>query len=184
MEYLDIVDDNGLPTGEIVERIKAHAEGIPHRTSHVWLIRRHEGELQILLQKRCMSKDSYPGCYDISSAGHIPAGFDFDESAVRELSEELGIDVSADELIVCGNRRIISDDIFHGMPFHDRQYSRVFALWCDLDAEAFTVQESELDGVLWMNFSECLKAVSENTIPHCIVLEELLMVQDAVLKGS
>ena len=89
MELLDVVDQNGMPTGEIVSREKAHAEGIRHRTSHVWLVRYRGGRSQILLQKRCENKDSWPGCYDISSAGHIPAGMDFIPSAIRELREEL-----------------------------------------------------------------------------------------------
>ena len=40
MELLDVVDENGIPTGETVERSIAHAKGIRHRTSHVWLLRR------------------------------------------------------------------------------------------------------------------------------------------------
>ena len=40
MELLDVVDENGIPTGETVERSIAHAKGVRHRTSHVWLLRR------------------------------------------------------------------------------------------------------------------------------------------------
>ncbi|HEY8421950.1 MAG TPA: NUDIX domain-containing protein, partial [Thermoclostridium sp.] len=145
MELLDIVDENGNPKGETVEREKAHAEGIMHRTSHVWLLRKRSGKVQILLQKRSETKETFPGCYDISSAGHIPAGMDFAESAIRELKEELGITASADELILCGDRIIIWDDNFNGKPFHDRQYSRVFALWRDMNEEEFSLQKEEVD---------------------------------------
>lgn len=180
MEYLDIVDENGLPTGETVERQKAHAEGIRHRTSHVWLIRKRNERIEILLQKRCDTKDSYPGCYDISSAGHIPAGVDFKPSAVRELKEELGVDASEDELIFCGNRDIKMDDVFHGKPFHDRQFSRVFALWCDIDESEFQLQKEEVSEVRWMELDEVISAVKKNTIPHCIYSEELMMVKKAI----
>ena len=37
-EMLDIVDENGLPTGRSVLRTVAHAEGLRHRTSHVWIL--------------------------------------------------------------------------------------------------------------------------------------------------
>ena len=80
-EMLDIVDENGVPTGQSVPRTTAHAEGLRHRTSHVWIVRRKNGRVQVLLQMRCAAKDSYPGCYDISSAGHIPAGAEFVGSA-------------------------------------------------------------------------------------------------------
>jgi len=98
MELLDIVDEDGLPTGETVERELAHRNGIRHRTSHVWILRKQNNTIQVLLQKRSKNKDSYPGCYDISSAGHIPCGEDYINSALRELQEELGITATAEEL--------------------------------------------------------------------------------------
>ncbi len=180
LELLDVVDENGMPTGEVVPREKAHAEGIRHRTSHVWLVRFRNGSIQILLQKRCETKDSWPGCYDISSAGHIPAGMDFIPSALRELREELGVRAVPEELIFCGNRSICADGEFHGRPFHDRQYSRVFALRHDREPSDFRLQREEIDSVRWMDLSECLKAVRAHTIPHCIYPEELEMVKAAV----
>ena len=65
MEILDVVDETGAPTGETVERAEAHREGVRHRTAHVWIARNRNGRIQLLLQKRCMKKDSFPGCYDI-----------------------------------------------------------------------------------------------------------------------
>ena len=93
MEYLDIVDENGIPTGEIIERSIAHQTGVRHRTTHIWIVRKRDENVEILLQKRSQNKDSFPGCYDISSAGHIPAGDEFAESGLRELAEELGISI-------------------------------------------------------------------------------------------
>lgn len=177
MEIFDIVDEYGMPTGQTVERKEAHRNGIWHRTSHVWIVRRHEKKTQILLQKRCYTKDSYPGCYDISSAGHIPAGVDFVESALRELKEELGVVVQAEDLIECGTRRVSLDEEFYGEPFHDRQFSKVFLLWLDKEESEFTVQKEEIDSVRWMDFFECKRAVEENAIPNCIDMEELLMLE-------
>ena len=83
MELLDIVDEQGRPTGQVADRETVHAQGLRHRTSHVWLARRKQGQVELLLQKRSPEKDSFPDCYDISSAGHIPAGQDFIPSALR-----------------------------------------------------------------------------------------------------
>ena len=177
MEYLDIVDENGVPTGEKVERGKAHAEGILHRTAHVWLVRKQKDRIEILLQRRCDTKSSFPGCWDISSAGHIPAGVDYVPSAVRELKEELGIDISEEELIFCADRRIVCDDTFFGKPYHDRQYTRVFALWCDREETEFSLQEEEVSAVRWMALEEAISAVNMDTIRHCICPEELQMVR-------
>jgi len=180
MELLDIIDEQGNPTGRTVERETAHREGIPHRTAHLWLVRRREGRVQVLLQKRAAHKSSYPGCYDISSAGHIPAGVDYGPSAIRELQEELGISAKEEDLILCGQRRIHEDAEFFGKPFHDRQISRVFCLWLDLEEDAFTLQAEEVEAVRWMDLEECIRAVEENAFPHCIVPEELRLVEKEI----
>ena len=46
---------------------------------------------KLFLQKRSMSKDENPGLWDTSSAGHVDSGESYEESAHRELWEELGI---------------------------------------------------------------------------------------------
>ena len=177
-EYLDIVDKYGNPTGEIVERTKAHREGILHRTSHVWILRHSPSGVDVLLQKRSQNKDSFPGCYDISSAGHIPAGVDWKPSALRELEEELGIiGISENELILCGQRHICHDNVFHGKPFIDRQLSNIYCLWLDIDPKNLTLQKDEVESVIWMNLNDCMKKIESKdpTFKHAIMLEELKM---------
>ena len=98
-EYLDVIDEDGNLTGEIVDRKTAHYEGIRHRFSHLWLVRNKNGNVQVLLQKRSSSKEAFPNCYDISSAGHIPAGEDFETTAIRELEEELGIHTDIKQIL-------------------------------------------------------------------------------------
>ena len=158
MEYLDIVDENGNPTGETVERAYAHKHGVRHRTAHVWILRKRDDKIQVLLQKRAETK-SFPGCYDISSAGHITAGQEFYESAVRELHEELGITASEADLVYCGDRRIVWDDVFFGEEYHDRQFTKVFLLWADVKENDLVLQEEEVSSVLWMNLDECIIGV-------------------------
>ena len=52
MELFDIVDENGIPTGKVEERTIAHKIGARHRTSHVWIVRKRDNHIEILLQKR------------------------------------------------------------------------------------------------------------------------------------
>ncbi len=176
MEYLDIVDINGEPTGKIIDRETAHLKGIMHRTAHVWLLRKRDSCIQILLQKRADNKASYPGCYDISSAGHIPSGVGYIPSALRELSEELGITAEAEQLIPIGMRYIKSDDVFFGKEFHDRQVSKVFVMWHDAEPSELTLQAEEVSEVRWMDLDECIAGVRDSTFKHCIVTEELMMI--------
>ena len=175
MEMLDVVDEEGNPTGMVVEREIAHREGIRHRTSHVWIMRWGKSGPEILLQKRSASKDSNPGCYDISSAGHILAGSGWVSSALRELKEELGIDASADELHYCGKRTMYTESMFHGRKFIDNQVSSVFYMIRDVALEDLKLHKGEVDEVRWMTLDECKAMVRENTMDHCIFMEELEM---------
>ena len=106
MEYFDVCDERGEPTGAIVDRETAHREGVRHRTAHVWIVREREGRTEILLQKRSRNKDSFPGLYDTSSAGHIPAGAEPLDSARRELREELGLCAAPEELRLLGTASV------------------------------------------------------------------------------
>ena len=180
MEIFDVVNEYGEPTGETVNRETAHLKGVRHRTSHLWLLRKKDGKIEILLQKRSQNK-SFPGCYDISSAGHIPAGDEFRESAIRELKEELGAAAAESDLIYCGDKYITWDDEFFGKPYHDRQYTRVFMMWLDLDEEEFTLQAEEVDDVLWMDLEQCIEGVKENSFENCIDIDELMMVRRAIM---
>lgn len=182
MELLDVVTAEGIPTGEVIERKAAHQQGIRHRTAHLWLLRRHQGELQVLLQRRSLNKDSNPGCFDISSAGHIPAGMDYIPSCLRELREELGLALEPRQLHYCGQRRFFYRETFHGEPFLDNQVSNVYCAWLDAEPKEMTLQTSEVDSVLWMGLQACLTAVEQNTIPHCIKPEELAMVLNYALE--
>lgn len=175
MELFDIVDENGEPTGVIKPRNIVHGNGDLHRTSHVWVVRENnKSGLDVLLQKRSENKDSFPGCFDISSAGHIPAGEGYVDSALRELEEEIGIEATSEELEECCIRRISNENIFHGKLFIDNQVTRVYRLKRNnLKLEDLQLQKEEVECAIWMDYQECLKAVKNNTIKHCIYLEEL-----------
>ena len=172
-EILDIVDEAGEPTGRTAPRPKVHAEGLLHRTSHLWLVRRCDGHIEILLQHRSPQKESYPDCYDISSAGHIPAGAGFGESAIRELHEELGIEAAEEDLILCGRRRFVYREEHSGQPYIDNQISNVYILWRDVEPADMTLQTEEVADVRWIGFDELRRAVAGNTIHHCIAQDEL-----------
>ena len=178
MEFIDIVDENGNPTGETIDRTVAHRTGTRHRTTHIWIVRRRDGKVEILLQKRAKFKDSFPGCYDISSAGHIPAGVDFVASGLRELQEELGFTIDEKELIECGLHCTYAQNEFHGIPYVDNQVAKVFLLWKDKEVDEMTLQEEEIESVMWMDFEECKDAVRNQTIPTCIDIAELELIEE------
>ena len=161
MEYIDIVDEQGNPTGEKVERSIAHSQGIRHRTAHIWIVRKVNGRYQVLMQKRAMNKDSFPGRYDTSSAGHIQAGDEPEESAIRELHEELGIKASVDDLQFVDTFVIQYEKEFYGKMFKDSEIAFVYVYTKPVNIDELTLQKEELDGVEWFNleyvYEECRK---------------------------
>lgn len=94
-ERIDIWDDQGRPTGRTALKSEAHLHGWYHPTVHIWL---YTPRGEVLLQKRKEDKDTYPGLWDVSVAGHIGAGEARMEGALREIQEEIGLEVGAKAL--------------------------------------------------------------------------------------
>ena len=88
-EAFAVVDRNDRVIGA-APRAKVHGNNLLHRAVHVFIFNR-SGEL--LLQKRSRWKDRHPNLWDSSAAGHVDAGEEYDQTAARELREELGVSV-------------------------------------------------------------------------------------------
>jgi len=73
-------------------RSEVHRLGLRHRSVHVWV---YNGAGEVLLQKRSRRKECFPGMWDSATAGHVDRGEDYDQCAVRELREELGLVLGA-----------------------------------------------------------------------------------------
>ena len=159
MEYLDVCDLEGNPTGEVIARDSAHRDGVAHRTAHVWVVRNAGGRWEALLQKRAMCKESFPGQYDTSSAGHIPAGVEPLPSALRELQEELGITAEPEQLAFAGKFHMSYEKEFHGKPFRDNETVWVYVYSEPVDIGALTLQESEVEEVRWFGAEDILAEI-------------------------
>ena len=173
MEYFDVCDERGEPTGEIVERGRAHREGIRHRTAHVWILRQREGRTEILLQKRSRNKDSFPGLYDTSSAGHVPAGDEPLASALRELEEELGLRAGTEELHFIGTIENVYEKRFRGELFRDNEHCSVFVYERPVDAAALRLQPDEVERVDWFDMEEVLREIAHSRERFCVPREGL-----------
>ncbi len=183
MEYLDMVDEAGIPTGETVSREEAHAKGILHRTAHVWIVRKVNGRMEILLQKRSEEKESFPGMFDTSSAGHIPAGEEPLPSALRELSEELGIRAREDQLHYAGTFRIQYEKVFHGSLFRDNEVTTVFVYQEPVTAEELTLQASEVSEVRWFDLQAVWREIQQGQRQRfCVPTEGLKVLRDYLEK--
>jgi isopentenyldiphosphate isomerase len=86
-EIVAIVDAQNNVVGA-APRWEMRAKRLPHRSTYI-LVFNFQGALYV--QKRTMRKDIFPGYYDPATGGVVLAGESYEESATRELEEEMGI---------------------------------------------------------------------------------------------
>jgi len=87
-ELIDVLDENGIQTGEVLSRKEIHKRGLWHRAIVVAIINEKN---EILLQQRSEMKEKNAGMWDISVAGHISSGQDALSAAAREINEEVSV---------------------------------------------------------------------------------------------
>lgn len=182
MEIFDVVDEYGNPTGDTVLRSKAHTEGICHRTAHIWIARKVSNHWQVLLQKRSAIKDSFPGRFDTSAAGHIHAGDEPIESAIRELNEELGIDAMPAQLQYAGTFRVKYEKEFHGKMFRDNEVAFVYVYLENVEIEKLVLQEEEVECVEWFDLEETYRECVAHNQKFCVPVKGLATTME-YLKG-
>lgn len=140
-EWIDIVDSDGKPTGTVALKSEAHKNGWYHNTVHVWC---YHSEKKVLLQKRGRHKLTYPGLWDVSVAGHIAAGESVEKGALRELEEEIGLQVPLDALTKVGIRK---GERVHPNGILDNEFYHVFLVELTTPLERLQIQEEEVDAI-------------------------------------
>ncbi|CAA6671017.1 unnamed protein product [Spirodela intermedia] len=144
-EHFDVLTKTGEKTGTSKPRSSSpivQEPGSPgwdyHRAVHVWIYAENTREL--LLQRRADCKDSWPGLWDISSAGHISAGSSSLLTARRELEEELGVRLPEDafEFLFV----FLQESVINGGTFINNEFNDVYLVTTldPIPLEAFTFQ--------------------------------------------
>jgi isopentenyldiphosphate isomerase len=140
LALINVLDENGIPTGEVKTKREIHEQGLWHNAAHVWIYNSH-GE--VLLQLRAKDKDSYPGLWDISVAGHTDSGETPIQSAVREMKEEIGLHLDFGKLEPDGVY-IISQPI-EGTTWQDNEIGHVFFYQYNGSVDDLTMPDGEVE---------------------------------------
>lgn len=140
-EVIDILTPEGKPTGKTALKSEAHKKGWYHATVHIWLFTTNK---KILLQKRALTKKVFPGLWDISVAGHIAAGESVLNAAKREVFEEIGLELSEEDLIKIGTR---VHQVSHSNGIIDNEHHHVFIAELKKPLSELKIQKEEVAAI-------------------------------------
>ncbi|MGW4908337.1 NUDIX hydrolase [Streptomyces sp. NPDC004270] len=86
-EILDIVDEHDRVIGQ-APRGEAYARGLRHRCAFVLA---RDAADRVFVHRRTATKLVFPSLYDMFVGGVVGAGESYDDAALREAEEELGV---------------------------------------------------------------------------------------------
>ena len=153
LEYFDILDENGNKTGKTKLRSEVHRDGDWHKAVHIWIIN-NNGD--VLLQRRCATKDSNPNMLDISSAGHLSAGDDSLTGALRELKEELNLDINPEDLHFIKTLKRTSK---YTATFINNEFDDLYILRTNKKIDDMKFQKEEISEIMYVPYKEFKKMV-------------------------
>lgn len=151
-ELFDVCDESGNPSGIIKPRSEVHAKGLWHAAVHVWILNPNN---QLLIQKRSPTKESNPNLWDVSVAGHISTGESPALSAVREIKEEIGVDIDQADLQYLFTTT--EQKVLNNGTYFDNEFHHIFFLKQDVDIQKLVLQPEEVVQVKWMSIDDLEK---------------------------
>ncbi|MCA9361324.1 NUDIX domain-containing protein [Candidatus Kaiserbacteria bacterium] len=150
MEKLNILDKQGNILDQEYRDV-IHQKGLLHGEVHVWCV---TPEDELIFQHRAKDKDTYPDLLDATAGGHVDLGETYDESAIKELKEETGLDAEVGDLIFLRTEIKNSFDEVTGMTNHPRR--NVYLLKRKVNIEELTIEDGEALGFVSYPISKLL----------------------------
>ncbi len=175
-EVIDILNEDGTKTGKCATKEEIYQKGYWYRSVHIWIINdKHE----LLMQKRNPHKRTYPNLWALSLAGHVLKGETSVESGIRELKEELDIEVKPEYLEYLFT-------IKREQPYQDsvlKVFDDVYLLPWNLDIEHTKLQVEELTDIKYVYY-EYLQTILESHDENYVSITEENKKLFALLKNK
>lgn len=152
MELIQIVDENGEFTGQVLDKEEAHDKNLLHNEIAVFIINDCK---QVLLQKRSANKRFNPNQWGLC-AGHVDAYESLESAALRELKEEVGLEIEKSDLYKFGKRDIKISDI-------NSHITYFFYVKSNKKQSEFVIQTEELSEVKWFYIDEVIELIQFNS---------------------
>ena len=153
MELLNIVDENNNLTGIKEDKEIVHKKGLWHREAAIWIMNEN-GEM--LLQKRSATKKQNPNKWALT-AGHVDAGEEPIDTMVREIQEELGVNIEKEKFskILLEKEKIFSPE---SNTINARFTEHYFTI-VPYKISDYKIQLSELSEVKYFSIEEIEKII-------------------------
>ena len=148
MELWDAYDENRIPTGGVLVRGEKVPDGLYRLVVHACIFNRKN---EMLIQKRTMEKDAFPGLWDLTVGGSAIRGDDSRAAIARELKEELGL-----EYDFSGIQPNFTVHFNHG-------FDDVYLIEWDVDLKDLVLQKEEVSAARWAGLDEVLDMIRAGT---------------------
>lgn len=148
MEYIDVVDENNELTDIVVSKEEVHDKGLWYREVVGFVINQN-GE--ILLQKRSPHKREKANLWEVCY-GHVSSKEEPQDSMLRELQEEIGLEVKKEDLQFLRIEKIQEHNENHTR-FH-YAFSYIFLIRTDKKITDYVLQEDEVSDVKYVKIEE------------------------------
>lgn len=155
-EFLDVLNKNGEYTNEIVSRDECHLKGLWHKAVVVFII--SDDDKKVLLQQRSSNKKLWPNLWDITAGGHVLSGEFGYEAVLREVKEEIGVELNKNDLTFIGatTSENVKDSIIN------RHYNEYYIVHKNIDVKDITLQQEEVQNIKWFDKDEIIKRINNN----------------------
>ena len=149
MELLDIVDEKGNFTGKVMEREQVHDLNLLHWEVATFIINDNK---EILLQKRASKKKYNPNKWGLC-AGHVDSGESLEAAVLREIKEEIGLELTEKELNVLEKMEVRKRE-------ENSHITRYYYVVCN--ENNFTIEKEELSEVKWVSIDTVIDMINNN----------------------
>ena len=160
MELLDVYNNDGKRTGKVIERENNNISLNEDEHMAVAIVYIENDNNEFLIQKTSKLKDRD---YCVT-AGHVQHNEEPIDTIIREVKEELGIDISNENIIDLGYMLV------------DNPIRFIFYLKKNININNLVLQEDEVDSVSYMNEVEIRNLISEGHMhkAHSYILDRIL----------
>ena len=154
-ERFDVLNELGEFTGKVATREECHRKGLWHRAVDGFIIDENKN---VLLQKRSANKKLWPNMWDVTAVGHVNSGEFGRQALMREVKEELGIDIKDDEIkYLVGSTSVnIQGDIIN------KHYNECYLITKNVNVSDIKLQLEEVSEVKYFSKENLLDRISDN----------------------